>query len=106
MAAFDHKRGDTFVLNSDVASDGVAADITNWTISSQIRDMGDTIVQSLTVTVTDAVNGRLKLSATPAQTALWPIGKMSCDIEFTDGSGIVTSTETFTINVILDITRA
>lgn len=106
MAAFAHKRGDTFVLNSDVASNGLAADITNWTISSQIRDMGDTIVQNLTATVTDAVNGRLTLSATPSQTALWPVGQMFCDIEFTDGSGIVTSTETFTINVLLDITRA
>lgn len=105
MAAFAHKRGDTFVLNSDVETEGVAVDITGWTIASQIRDRDDIVIQTLTVTITDAVNGRLSLSATPTQTELWPVSSLFCDIEFIDDTGVVTSTETFTINVLLDITR-
>lgn len=105
MATFIHKRGDTFSLSSSVENEGVAVDITGWTIESQVRQSDDTLVQALTVTITDAVNGLFTISATALQTESWPIASLLCDIEFTEPSGEVNSTETFTISVQKDITR-
>ncbi len=105
MATFIHKRGDTFALASSVENEGVAVDITNWTIESQVRQVDDTLVQNLTVTVTDAANGLFTISATALETESWPVANLFCDIEFTEVSGEVNSTETFTISVQKDITR-
>ena len=105
MTAFTHKRGDTFELNSTLENEGVPVDITNFTITSQVRQSDDTLVQALTVSVTDAVAGEFTISATAAETEVWEPGKLECDIEFVEPSGEVNSTETFAINVIKDITR-
>jgi len=105
MATINHKRGDTFELSSTLENEGNPVDITNFTITSQIRSPDDSLLQALTVTVTDAVNGAFTLSATPAQTETWDNIQYLSDIEFVDGGGEVNSSETFTINVIKDITR-
>lgn len=105
MATFTHKRGDTFQLLSSVENEGVAVDITNYTIASQARDSDDTVLQTFTVTKTDAANGIFTITATAAQTELWAPDRYSVDIEFTAASGEVSSTETFTLNVVADITR-
>lgn len=59
-------------------------------------------VDTLTVATT-LVPGQLLLTATAAQTALWPIGVLVSDIQITIGV-TVKSTETFTISVDEDIT--
>lgn len=100
MTTIAFKRGDTFEINCDVGQS-----IVGWTIRSQVRDDADNLVLALTVTVTDSATGLYKLSATPAQTALWPANPLLCDIEYTDSSGFVSSTETFTIDCRKDITR-
>ena len=105
MAVFSHKRGDTFELSASLENEGTPVDLTNFTITSQIRDKDDSLLQPLTVTVTDAVNGEFTLSATAAETETWGVEQYQCDIEFVEGSGEVNSSETFTINVIKDITR-
>lgn len=105
MATITHKRGDTFELSSTVENEGVAVDITNWTISSQARDEDDAVLQTFTVTKTDAINGAFTITATAAQTELWGLGNYSMDIEFIDASGDVNSSETFTLSVLRDITR-
>ena len=105
MATITHKRGDTFELASTLESNGVAVDITSYTITSQARDEDDAVLQSFTVTKTDATNGAFSISATAAQTELWGLGSYSVDIEFVDGSGEVNSSETFTLSVLRDITR-
>ena len=105
MAVISHKRGDTFEISCTLEDEGVPVDLTNFTIASQIRDSSDNLLQPLTVTVTDAVNGEFSLSATPAETETWDVEQYQCDIEFVEGGGEVNSSETFTINVIKDITR-
>lgn len=105
MTTITHKRGDTFELLSTVENEGVAVDITNWTIASQARSDDDTILQTFTITKTDAANGVFTVGATATQTEAWALGNYSMDIEFIDASGEVNSTETFTLSVLRDITR-
>lgn len=105
MTTITHKRGDTFELSCTLENEGVAVDITNFTITSQMRQTDDTLLQALTVTKTDAANGAFTLSATPAETELWGVQNYDCDIEFIEGGGEVNSSETFIISVIKDITR-
>lgn len=106
MTTITHKRGDTFELACTVENAGVPVDITAWTITSQARDDADAVLQSFTVTKTDAANGAFSISATSTQTEAWELGGYSVDIEFIEGGGEVNSTETFTLSVLRDITRA
>lgn len=105
MTTITHKRGDTFELLSTVESEGVAVDITSWTIASQARADDDTVLQTFVVTKTDAANGIFTVSATSTQTEAWALGSYKMDIEFTEGGGDVNSTETFTLKILRDITR-
>ena len=105
MAVITHKRGDTFQLTLTLENQGNAVDITNFTIASQIRDQDDQLVEALTVTKTDASNGVFTLSATDTQTETWPIAKLDVDVEFIEPNNTVSSSETFNIQVIKDITR-
>jgi len=105
MATISHKRGDTFFLSSSLEQDGNPIDISTWIISCQARKTDDTLVQDFTVTVTDAASGDFTISATDAETELWPIGTLEVDIEFIEAGPVVSSTETFFISVVKDITR-
>jgi hypothetical protein len=105
MATITHKRGDTFELSCTLENEGVAVDITNFTITSQVRATDDTLLQALTVTKTDAAAGAFTLTATAAQTEAWVPASYDADIEFIEGGGEVNSSQTFTIAVIKDITR-
>jgi len=104
MATITHKRGDTFELSCTLENEGNIVDITNFTITSQLRLPDDTLLQALTVTVTDAAAGAFTLSATATETEGWDVASYQCDIEFID-DGEVNSSETFVLNVIKDITR-
>jgi hypothetical protein len=105
MATITHKRGDTFELSCTLENEGVAVDITSFTITSQVRDYDDVLLQALTVTKTDAGSGEFSLSATSAQTETWGVQKYLGDIEFVEAGGEVNSSETFIIDVLRDITR-
>ena len=105
MATITHKRGDTFELSCTIENEGVAVDITNFTITSQVRGSDDVLLQALTVTKTDAGAGAFTLSATSTQTESWGIQTYLCDIEFIESGGEVNSSQTFEISVIKDITR-
>jgi len=105
MATITHKRGDTFVLSCTLENEGNPVDITNFTIAAQVRQPDDTLLQALTVTVTDTANGAFTLGASATETEGWEPGKLQCDIEFTEANGEVNSSETFVLNVIKDITR-
>jgi hypothetical protein len=106
MATITHKRGDTFELTLTLENDGNAVDITNFTIASQIRQQDDTLVQALTVTKIDPVNGQFTLTAVDTSTDDWPIANLEVDVEFIEADGTVSSSETFNINVLKDITRS
>lgn len=104
MATITHKRGDTLEWVITLTDNEVAVDITSWTIRSQIRQ-GSTLTQALTITKTNAANGIFNITATAAQTSSWSVGSHSVDIEFSDASSVVFSTETFTLRLLEDISR-
>lgn len=86
------KQGDTLTLAGVAQQDsGAALNLTGSTLRAQVRTRNGagfgTVVQELTVTVVSAALGTFTLSATSAQTALWPTGRLACDLELTDSGG-------------------
>jgi hypothetical protein len=122
MANINHKRGDTFQLDFTLEVNDVAVDITNFDIRAQARSADGTLILEWNetnsgVNVTNAAGGLFNLkseatyTSTPTgqlDTESWPLGVMNVDIEFTDTSATpdsVSSSDTFTITVVEDITR-
>jgi len=122
MANINHKRGDTFQLDFTLDENGVAVDITNYDIRAQARDSAGILILEWNetnsgVNVTNAAGGLFNLKSEAAYTSTptgqlatesWPLGVMNVDIEFTDTSATpdsVSSSDTFTITVVEDITR-
>jgi len=111
MATITHKKGDTLELTFQLKRDGSAVDITNYTITSQLRDSTDALLTtnnfngSLTFALIDASSGQFKLSASSTATAEWDTRKYDCDVQLIDGDSETSSSETFKIDVIKDITR-
>ena len=101
------KAGDTLEIDCVRKDDsGVAVSLDDISVKSQMRRSEDPLVD-LTVTIIDSPNGEFQLSLTAAQTDVLTPGNYSCDIQFTsDITGYVLSTETFIINLILDVTSA
>ena len=98
------KRGDTCRLVCAVTIDGDPADITGWSIRSYVR-RGKTLVGELTATITDAANGAFTLLEKVAgMTEEWTPGSHTMDIEYTNASNVIFSTETIDVTVIPDIT--
>lgn len=97
------KRGDTFSADCTAWLDDAMTEprpLTGVTIESAARFAR--FSQQFTVSITDAENGEFNISATAAETALWPVACMRADIQYT-AAGSVDSTETFYINVAEDI---
>ena len=122
MANINHKRGDTFQLDFTLEANDVAVDITNFDIRAQARNAAGTLLLEWNetnsgVNVTNATGGLFNFkseatyTSTPTgqlATESWPLGVMNVDVEFTDTSASpesVSSSDTFTITVIEDITR-
>lgn len=97
------KRGNTLSLSNKVTDKSGPVPITGWEIKSQIRD-GRTLVATLTTTITNAPIGEFTLDF-EGDTSLWPIKKLSCDIQYRTATGQVVSTETFIIDVELGVTE-
>ena len=102
MSSVNHKRGDTFSFSAAFAVDGVPVEGLANKLKCQVRTRKDVLISEMTITE----------SATPgtyiftvADTADWPIGELYYDIQMTDDAGIITSSETVTINVIKDVTH-
>ena len=79
----------------------------SWSALSETRNQAGTLVDNLTVTLTAPVSPSiywtLLIGATATATATWPVGPLSCDIRFTDGTNVL-YTPTFAINVQQEIT--
>jgi hypothetical protein len=111
MATITHKRGDSLELECKLVKDDVAIDITNFTITSQLRDSTDTLITdtnfngSFTVTKTNPTTGVFKITATATETSEWPLRKAICDVQFVEADGDTTSSETFNIDIVRDVTR-
>ena len=104
MANITHKRGDTLEWIVTLTQNVTAVDISDWTITSQIRQDSHILIANLTVTKLNSSQGQFSLTATPTQTAAWPLGAHLVDIEFIDNTGYVVSSQTFTLQLVKDIT--
>ena len=93
----DVKRGATFSL-----AGYVNLPAGTWAIDSTVRDPAGTLIEQLTATIVDpiapATQYSIALSASPAQTSVWPVGTLNCDVRYTD-SDLVLITPTFNIIV-------
>lgn len=96
-----HKRGDTFLIGCAVTEDSVARDLTGYTVRAKVKN-GKVDVATLTHSWVSQVGGTYQLKA--VDTTLWPAAKLQIDIEYTDNAGVISSTETFIINCIADVT--
>lgn len=99
----EHKRGDTFSYAGTVPLPAGS-----WSGEAQVRRFKKLIAE-LTVVVTPPVGEETEygvlLEAAPEITALWPIGTLNGDVQFTDAdTGYVVSTTTFNVTVIRDET--
>lgn len=63
--------------------DGAATDITAWTLKAEIRNTpgGAVVVETFTITKTDAANGEIELSLTDAETLAVAAGSYAWDLE-------------------------
>lgn len=104
MTSLRHKQGDSFEWVVTLTDDQEPVDITSWSIRAHIRN-NDTLVAALTITKTDPTGGVFTASATAAQTDTWTAGDHKCDIEFTDASSVVLSTDTFDVSILEDISH-
>jgi hypothetical protein len=103
MLTLNFKRGDTFRLDGTYMEDGEAAALPTG-IRSQLRDANGNLITELTVTRTDADHGLYSLSC--SDSSGWIAGRLLFgDVQFTNASGVVVSTETFTVNVQADQTH-
>jgi hypothetical protein len=105
MTQLSIKRGDSLALDCEVA-----ADLADWAVRAQIRGavndtlLAECVVSTLTYDDEDAVT-RYALTVAPEVTATWPPLRAVMDIEYTDPSGVVQSTETIALVVERDVTR-
>lgn len=110
-----HKRGDTWCYTLTVAIDTVTGataplDLTGWSIRSQGRDVEGNVVDFVVTCVNPAAGQPPNIfTHACANTTAWVPGMLAVDIEYTTpdtGNGItISSTETFSIVVIEDVTR-
>lgn len=122
MNAIDWKRGDSFrvdelgmltedangLLTMEVNGQPVKASPLNmagWVVASQMRrkDTGELVV-NLEHAWIDRAAGKYTLQA--KDTTGWPVATLAWDVQFTDPSGFVTSSETQYIRIKQDQTRA
>lgn len=102
--SIQHKRGDTFLFSAVLreSKTGPVTNLTSWEVASMIRDAEDVLIDEVTVTVTDAVNGAYTLRVD--DTTAWPVGTAYWDIQYTDSADVIRSTETITLLIIEDVT--
>ncbi len=98
MEIIKFKRGDTFVIECEVA-----VDMTGWGIRSQVRN-GDLLVGDLTVSSLTTTPEKSTFKLICNDTVGWSLGKLNCDIEYTTLEGQIISTDTFYVECIKDST--
>lgn len=103
MADIEIKRGDTLSLDvTRVDAAGAPVDCTGHTVTAQVK-LG-AFAATLTVTAINAALGQFRLSATAAATATWPVARISADVKYDQGGGVIRRSETFVLKVVQEIT--
>uniref|UniRef100_A0AAU7VG18 Uncharacterized protein n=1 Tax=Dinoroseobacter phage vB_DshS_R26L TaxID=3161158 RepID=A0AAU7VG18_9CAUD len=94
--------GDTFDPTLTYKQGSVAQDITNTTITSEVRQTDGTLVATLTVTKTAPLSGQFTVVG---QTATWPENEnLWWDVQF-DNGGIIKSMPRVILNAESDVTQ-
>lgn len=104
---YEFVRGDDFIIPmtlTDPDNNGTPVDITGWTIASQVR-YARKLISDLDVTITNPAAGEFSISLPKEQTALWPVRKLKCDIQFDRPVEGRVSSQTFIIDCTEDQTQ-
>jgi len=104
---YEFVRGDDFSIPmtlTDPDNNGIAVDITGWTISSQVR-YSKKLIDDAVITITNPVLGKFSISVAKEKTALWPARRLKCDIQFDRPIEGRVSSQTFIISVSEDQTQ-
>lgn len=104
MITIPFKRGGTFTLSCTYKVNGVATQLPAG-IRAQLRTSSDRLVSELAMGIVDASAGTYTLTDTATDSLAWPLATIYGDIQYTDASGNVSSTETFEIPVGKSITH-
>lgn len=98
------KRGETLAISrTRVDGSGAPVDLTGQTVVAAVTSRDGTFYAAITVIIDDAAAGEFTLAATAAQTALWPVGLLRCDVRYAAG-GVVAYSETIDVSVELPVT--
>lgn len=99
------KRGDTFVFYARFkGKDGSVSDIDVESLKSEVRNEAGMLYAELDVAEHPTEEGTFLFSADTEVTEKWPVDTvLYIDIQIQE-RGITTSTETFAINVVKDVT--
>lgn len=101
------KAGDDFSASLTWPTAATAVDLTAYTVTSKLRKRDGTLVDTLTCTpdADQVANpGVVVISATAAETALWPALTLEYDVRFVDGDGVVATSRTY--QVIVELARS
>lgn len=97
------KQGASFSFTGTATDGAQPVDLTGYTLKSQVRDRNGTLVDTLGVTINNAVAGVFTVTATTG-TLLYPIGTMELDIRLTH-TPLVEYSETVLLEVRPSVTR-
>lgn len=103
MTVYAIKRGAELLLDLEVQQDdGTPVDLTDASLSAQIRDMHEALIATPTVTITDAARGQARFAALSDST--WPLGRLKFDFRLVLG-GVPGFSETVFISVANPVTQ-
>lgn len=104
IALRDRKRGDTFEQQLVRQIAGAPLNLTGYSVAAQLRTKAGLLVFTFAPTI-EPLEGLVLLSASPAQTALWPLGRLFFDVKYTEPGGRKTASPTYFFELREDITR-
>tara|TARA_Y100001937_G_scaffold107219_1_gene149697 strand:+ start:227 stop:565 length:339 start_codon:yes stop_codon:yes gene_type:complete len=101
-------QGSSFALDLTVQEEGVAKNLSTYSVRSQLRQTitSSTLTATFTGAVLNAAQGKLQISLSPTQTANITPGKYYYDVEiFTSSDAVVTRLLQGTAIVSPEVTR-
>ena len=102
MQTLEHKQGDTLrasvVFRNKTTQVGV--DMHEKTVTVRTRGKGGIKLKGFNIAIIDANIGLFRMTATAADTKLWPVGLAEISLTIADVDGGVTSTKTIGLNIL------
>lgn len=102
-----HKKGDSFIalmaVKNGEGDEAVPADLTGYTVESQIRRRSDLVlIQDLDPVITDAAAGEIRIDV--LNTDAWPTEEALWDLKLVDPAGVITSSKTIIVSIESEVT--